>query len=128
MKALSIKQPWAWLIATGYKDIENRNWPTDFRGRIYIHAGKKFDYDGFNWLCTHSRGRLDYVDMSEWATQAVYPTLGAIIGEVTIIDCVAKSYSPWFDGPYGFIVANPTLYEKSLPCRGRLGFFKPDIT
>ena len=41
MKALSIKQPWASLIAHGIKDIENRNWKTHFRGRIYIHASAK---------------------------------------------------------------------------------------
>lgn len=38
MKALSIKQPWASLIAHGIKNIENRTWKTHFRGRIYIHA------------------------------------------------------------------------------------------
>ena len=37
--ALSIRQPWAWLIVNGYKDIENRDWPTVFRGRMLIHAG-----------------------------------------------------------------------------------------
>ncbi len=45
MKALSIMQPWAWLIVNGHKDIENRNWPTRFRGPVYIHAGKKIDGD-----------------------------------------------------------------------------------
>jgi hypothetical protein len=43
MKALSIKQPWAWLIVSGHKDIENRNCPTRFRGRLLVHAGKKVD-------------------------------------------------------------------------------------
>lgn len=38
MKALSIKQPWASLIAHGIKDIENITWKTQFRGRIFIHA------------------------------------------------------------------------------------------
>lgn len=42
MKALSIKQPWASLIAQGIKDIENRTWKTSYRGRIYIHASGKF--------------------------------------------------------------------------------------
>lgn len=46
MKALSIRQPWAWLIVAGYKDIENRSWPTNFRGRVYIHASRKFDEVG----------------------------------------------------------------------------------
>ena len=40
MKALSIRQPWAWLIVNGHKDIENRQWRTHFRGKIYVHAAK----------------------------------------------------------------------------------------
>jgi len=36
MKAISIKQPWASFIIEGYKNIENRTWPTKFRGRILI--------------------------------------------------------------------------------------------
>jgi ASCH domain len=38
MKALPIRQPYAWLIVNGHKDIENRAWPTKFRGRVLIHA------------------------------------------------------------------------------------------
>ena len=34
MKALSIRQPWAWAIINAGKDIENRQWPTKFRGSI----------------------------------------------------------------------------------------------
>ncbi|WP_206002040.1 ASCH domain-containing protein [Paraburkholderia aromaticivorans] len=41
MKALSIRQPWAWLIVKGHKDIENRTWSTRFRGRVLIHAGAR---------------------------------------------------------------------------------------
>jgi hypothetical protein len=40
MLALSIKQPWSWLIVFGHKDIENRSWPTRYRGRFLIHAGR----------------------------------------------------------------------------------------
>lgn len=40
MKAITIKQPWASLIAAGLKDIENRTWKTNFRGRVLIHAAK----------------------------------------------------------------------------------------
>lgn len=43
MKALSIRQPWAWLIANGHKDIENRTSHTNFRGDFLIHASKKFE-------------------------------------------------------------------------------------
>ncbi len=54
MKALSIRQPWAWLIANGYKDIENRSWRTNFRGEFLIHAGKKFDSAGWRWAAAET--------------------------------------------------------------------------
>lgn len=41
MKAVSIKNPYGYLIAIGLKDIENRSWQTHFRGRIYIHTSKE---------------------------------------------------------------------------------------
>jgi predicted transcriptional regulator len=45
MKAISIRQPWAQLVVEGVKDIENRNWFTMHRGRLYIHASKTFEKD-----------------------------------------------------------------------------------
>lgn len=41
MKMLSVRQPWANLIAMGIKSIETRSWPTKYRGPLAIHAGKK---------------------------------------------------------------------------------------
>jgi hypothetical protein len=38
MKILSVRQPWASLIVNGFKDVENRTWPTRYRGRILVHA------------------------------------------------------------------------------------------
>jgi len=46
MKALSVRQPWAWLIANNLKPIENRTWPTRYRGAFLIHAGQTFDLQG----------------------------------------------------------------------------------
>ena len=42
MKALSIQQPWAWLIINRHKHVENRDWPTKQRGEILVHTGKKW--------------------------------------------------------------------------------------
>ncbi|KKN65507.1 hypothetical protein LCGC14_0481110 [marine sediment metagenome] len=42
MKALSLTQPWATLMAAGLKRIETRSWGTKYRGRIAIHAAKGF--------------------------------------------------------------------------------------
>jgi hypothetical protein len=41
MKAISVQQPWAWLIVAGLKKVENRSWPTDHRGRMAIHASSR---------------------------------------------------------------------------------------
>lgn len=131
--ALSIRQPWAWLIIrpdlTGsardqarlghmIKDVENRSWPTGFRGRLLIHAGKKWGPD--------ERADRQYV-MGRYGI-AVPETmdLGGIIGSVEMIGCVTSSPSPWFVGDYGFVMKNQEPME-FIPCRGALGFFQPVI-
>lgn len=43
MRALTLIQPWASLIADGRKTFETRSWSTEYRGPIAIHAGKKLD-------------------------------------------------------------------------------------
>ena len=45
MKALTIKEPWATLIISGYKKYEFRSWKTNYRGKILIHAGKTLEKD-----------------------------------------------------------------------------------
>ena len=136
MKALSIRQPWAWLICKGYKDIENRNWhihmppllnyPATPR-RIYVHAGlSKAGWD------KHFKGKAleEYQFIKARLPDVHFPVdvyYGGIIGEVDITGCVDKSDSPWFVGPYGFTLANPVLYDNPIPCRGMLGFFEPGI-
>lgn len=111
MKALSIQQPWCWLIAAGHKDIENRTWNTAYRGPVLLHAGKKHDGSPAEWDwpdIPRPRG-FDY---------------GGIIGEAVIVGCVTDSRSRWFQGPFGFLIrdAKPLPFR---PCKGQLGFFTP---
>lgn len=135
MKALSIKQPWAWLICSGYKDIENRNWPARFRGRIYVHTGKLFDSDGYDLFTLRSYDPDSIIGEAIEALSSAHFDLGAIIGEVDITGCTfrfgdmnANLFSPWHEvGMWGFEFANPILYAKSIPCHGRLGFFEPEL-
>jgi hypothetical protein len=42
MKALTLTQPWATLVAIGAKRIETRSWSTSYRGTLAIHAAKGF--------------------------------------------------------------------------------------
>jgi hypothetical protein len=108
MRALSTRQPWAHRILHEGKDIENRDWPTKFRGWVLIHAGKGVDPEDRDEV----RGRG--------------MPLGGIVGMMEIFGCVDRSDSPWFFGRYGFVIRDrrPLPF---IPCKGALGFFRPDI-
>lgn len=43
IKALSVRQPWAWMVAAGYKTMETRKWSSNYVGPLLIHACGKFD-------------------------------------------------------------------------------------
>lgn len=123
MKAITIKQPWASLIVHGIKDIENRTWRTNFRGRVLIHAA-----------CSH--GRKFSVNLTDAQTKAAFATIakdtmsgslsfGAIIGSVKIIDCVQNHPSIWAEkGVYNWVLANPIFYERPIEnVKGKLSFW-----
>lgn len=114
---LSIRQPWAWAIVSGFKPVENRTWWTHVRGRILIHAGAQ-------WDCGKASG-MD--DIAEWSrTYGVAPPeqvhMGGIVGEAELVDCVTAHPSEFFCGPYAFVLRNarPLPFR---PWKGRLGFF-----
>jgi len=121
--ALSIRQPWAWLILNAGKDIENRCWRTNFRGHFLVHAAKG---------CTRAEWE-DAVDFAYDARGLMFevPSVtelnrGGIVGIAEITDCVSRSKSPWFMGDYGFVLKNAKPLP-FIPCKGALGFFKPQL-
>lgn len=99
MKVLSIRNPWAWLVVHGLKDVENRNWSTVFRGRFAVHAGRAFDYQGYQWV----QRKFPEIKMP---TPTEFDFM-AVIGTVDLVDCVTCCESPWFFGRYGFVLRNP---------------------
>ena len=72
MKVLTIKHPWATLIAEGYKEYEFRTWNTKYRGELLIHAGKGIDKEAIK--------RFECYNLE-------YPK-GCIIAKVNMTDCV----------------------------------------
>lgn len=107
LKALSIRQPWCHRILHYGKPVENRSRRTHFRGEILIHAGKQWDAN----------------ELSERAYDVEIST-GGVVGIMDIVDCVTEMDSPWFTGPYGWVIQN----ARPLPfilCKGALSFFKP---
>lgn len=132
--ALSLRQPWAWLIVEGFKDIENRSWRASFRGPVLIHASAKMDADDREvaealMLGQHpaSGAKLDPEIERRAQSEPWQRRRGGIVGFAHIADCVDQSDSPWFFGKWGFVITNP----HPLPfraCRGALGFFIPDYS
>lgn len=118
MKCLSIKQPWTWFIINGLKPVENRDWPSNYRGPLLIHASKKFDNDGWMYLCSTPAFRDD-VDRYMKETHS----FGSIIGKVDMVDCVTEHPSKWFFGHFGHVYANPVKFPDPIPYKGKLGIF-----
>jgi len=123
--ALSIRQPWAWAIVYAGKDIENRDWPTKFRGPVCIHAAKGMTKDEFNAFMRTIHDVSLTRPFPEGASVPHSSALerGGIIGVAEIVDCVDRSDSPWFFGRYGFVLRNAGPVD-FIPCKGALGFFK----
>jgi hypothetical protein len=118
MRTLSILQPWAWLIVNGHKDIENRRWRLDYRGRIVVHAGQKFGPEQRQDI-EHVRRQFPEIQLPADIKSLGF---GGIVGTVEIVDCVTSSPSPWFNGPYGFVLRDAKRC-KFEPYRGQLGLF-----
>ena len=119
MKAISIKQPWTWAILNG-KPVENRTWPTHYTGPILLHAGKKFDLEGYAWLLKHRE-----LLTAEIPHKDQFP-MGGIVGEAKIVDCVDNHPSPFFFGPWGFVFEDSFAVEL-YPLKGQLGLFDVPI-
>lgn len=142
MKTISIKQPWAYLICSGIKNIENRTWPTKFRGRVLVHAGAKSDSRShfINNLFTPAQWEEMKITGGSsllWKMVKGDWELSAIIGSVEIVDCVQNHTSKWAEKPvynpykfeyetniYNWVLANPVLFaEPILNVKGKLSFW-----
>lgn len=109
VKALTVLQPYAHLIATGAKRVENRNWYTPYRGPLVIHAG---------------RGRTMLDDADAYGIAESEMTFGAIVAVAELAACVMVRDLPddlkghaHAHGPFCWILHNVHRCEP-LPFRG----------
>jgi len=97
MKALTIIQPWATLIAIGAKKIETRSWPTKYRGPLAIHAGNNTQFcrmGGKHYLCgaepfcsiLNAHGKALPRERGPLGATQVMP-LGAVVATCTLEEC-----------------------------------------
>ena len=124
MKALSIHQPWAWAILHAGKTVENRGWPTRYRGQLLIHASKtRSSYD--------REAKVDWPNVSgvalpQWEELVV----GPLVGVVELVDCLHVSGvdpSPWVEGPECWVLTNPRPFTNPVPWRGMQGLFDVSV-
>lgn len=134
MKALTIRQPWATLIAVGAKRIETRSWATPYRGPLAIHAAKGFARDEIG-LC-HSQP-FSTVLREHIRVPSDLP-LGAVIATAQLVD-VRQMDSPPPDSPefeaafgffgpdrFGWVLADVTPLPDPVPVAGKLGLWDFD--
>ncbi len=116
MKVLTIKEPYATLIALGIKKYEFRSWKTNYRGDVYIHAGKTF-----------------YPNCSDFKFKF---RPGEIVAIATIIDVIPlnneigqqihqenpKVYG-FHNNGYAWVLNNIRLIEDNKKTKGKLGLW-----
>ena len=87
VKCLVVRQPWAWVLVAGAKNVENRSSTTDYRGQIVIQAGLPKTVVN------------QVTKMRESALPPMEFECGALIGVVDLIDVVpldeSLEYNPW---------------------------------
>ncbi len=126
MKAITVRQPWAWAIMHAGKDVENRsrNIAGTYRGLLVIHQGKRPipASDPGRDLILRLTGRLPLIEDPR--------TLGAALGIVELVDVVPPhprcSYcTPWAEERcWQLELRKPRWFPEPIPYRGQLGLWE----
>jgi ASCH domain len=121
LRALTIRQPWAWAVIHAGKDVENRRWKTSYRGALLIHAANDADPEGA------ARLLWTMADPEAFGQpRAAFEARGAVIGLVYLADILTDSPSRWAEpGCYHWVLEFPSPVEPPVSCRGRPGLWTP---
>ena len=125
MKALSVWQPYAWLIVTGAKLIENRRRVHLYRGELAIHASLKHDSQTIEEIEHRYSVRVDRSALRLGGIVGVVSVINAVEGE----DAIDERLRRWRNTSYryGLILANPRQIA-FVPFVGKLSLFDvPDV-
>lgn len=118
---ISVRQPWAWALIHGGKDVENRGRvPPGTHGligrRVFIHAAKGMTRAGYE----DARAFMASIGVECLPPDQLLR--GGVIGTVRLAGIVSYSESPWFFGAYGLVMEDPGAFGP-VPGPGQLGWF-----
>lgn len=139
MKAITVIQPWATLLATGKKHIETRSWKTNYRGEILIHAGKSVK-DLFGEIYADDENNLFFCRAGIKNYEDFYAMpRGEIIGKANLVDCfqideayrrklrrenpAELAFGDYTIGRYAWLMADTVLFDKPIPAKGKQGLW-----
>lgn len=130
MKTLSVQQPWASLICSGLKDVENRTWAPPMSaigGKLLIHAsGKKISQNYMSNLPFEWCSQIENAIKHGWLPDIDDMPLGAIIGYVDLTGYAPKTLSLWDGGEdcIKWLLENAYVFDTPIPAKGKLGVFE----
>ena len=129
MRAISLWQPWASLIADGYKQVETRSWSTGYRGPLAIHAAKKI----VDWPSPYIAPLFD-----DFITEPRDLPRGCVVCVVRLWDVVRitrhnrpgspeSEFGDYREGRFMWRLKLLERLTKPYPCAGRQGLFEVDL-
>jgi hypothetical protein len=139
MKALSVMQPWATLIALGAKRIETRSWSTSYRGPLAIHASSRMSREAAMSLraprIREALGAGGYHQGSDTASNPFGLPLGAVIAMVTLVDVQRitpehvpaepeRSFGDYTPGRFAWFFHNVRQLPEPVDAKGALGLWE----
>lgn len=131
LKALTLWRPWPWAIfhaPTNPKRIENRPWkpwPSIIDRRIALHAGKTFDSDAAEDLCSMYSMHPDGAPPYGWKHEGLIGvvTIQGTAGSFAEAERFSRGQGEWFSGPYAWLLKDVLAFPEPIPCRGAQGLW-----
>ena len=143
MKAITLTQPWATLVAIGAKRFETRSWATGFRGPLAIHAAK-----GFPRACKELCSEPEFVDaLASINARFSDLPLGCVVATVTLVGCFKMGtadapctadltrhfdvshfpecrFGDFSEGRFAWVFDNLKKLHEPIPAKGALGLWE----
>lgn len=134
MKAISLWQPWATLVAIGAKQYETRHWSTSYRGPLVIHAAKKNNGELFRvclsdpfTYCLLDAGYKEYSGLPFGAYVAVVDLVEVIRTEevLSFLSEQEVAFGNYLPNRFAWRLENVRVFSEPVPARGYQGLWNP---